>query len=83
MAISKRLGNDSQILTEFFRRWLFPAMHEQAIDFYSARMLAYNLVQSLGLDPERLYEIEPDTYNGIFEDAEAVTAYIAGIFELD
>ena len=79
MAVKKRLENDSQILTAFLQRWLFPTEYQQELDFKSGLYLTRTLCQSLGLDADRVYSIEPGTYRGIFEDAEAVSAYLAGI----
>jgi len=67
---------EKQILKRFIKRWLFPAPHEQPIDFYSGRMLAYTLMDSMGFDAERLYKVEPDSHRTKFENADAVVNYL-------
>ena len=65
-----------QIMTDFVKRWLFPALHEQKVDFYSGRILVYRLLDTMGYDPERLYEIQPDDYREKFKNTDAVVNYL-------
>ena len=64
------------IVTDFVKRWLFPAPHEQKVDFYSGRILAYRLLDTMGYDPERLYDIVPDEYRVTFKNTDAVVSYL-------
>ncbi len=71
-------ARDNVILTSFIKRWLFPPSHEQPIEFYSGRMLAYNLCVSFNLDAERLYEIEPATYRDKFRCPAVIVRFLEG-----
>jgi len=65
-----------QIMTDFVKRWLFPAQHEQEVDFYSGRILAYRLLDTMGYDAERVYEIQPNDYCEKFKNTDAVVNYL-------
>lgn len=66
-----------KIMTDFVKQWLFPAPHEPKVDFYSGRILAYRLLDTMGYDPERLYEIQsPDDYREKFKNTDAVVNYL-------
>ena len=64
------------ILTGFVKRWLFPAQHEEQIDFYAGRILAYRILSIMGYDAERLYGIEPDSFSTKFGSTDAVVDYL-------
>lgn len=64
------------ILTGFVKRWLFPAQHEEQVDFYAGRMLAYRILSIMGYNAERLYGIEPDSCGTPFDSTDAVVDYL-------
>jgi plastocyanin domain-containing protein len=67
---------NKNILAGFVNRWLYPAQHEEQIDFYAGRILAYRVMSTMGYDPERLYEIEQVSYRTKFANTAAVMDYL-------